>query len=236
MNEDLENSAISVLYVEDDVRLSVLTTTYLRSHGLTINPVSSGEIALDSLNDHIPDVVLLDLMLPGKNGHELCKIIRKKHDIPIIMVTALDEEAERVLGLEEGADDYVVKPFSSRELLARIRAQVRRARGKLQRKSVLLTIGPLTLDETTYRVTLHDEEMSMTSHEFALLRTLMSSPGRVFSREQLIMHTRDHGDEVFERAIDVQISRLRQKLGDDPKKPFWIKTVRGVGYMIVAKA
>ncbi len=236
MSAELENSIISVLYIEDDVRLSALTTTYLRSHGLTINPVSSGESALESLNDHVPDVVLLDLMLPGKNGHELCKIIRKKHDIPIIMVTALDEEAERVLGLEEGADDYVVKPFSSRELLARIRAQVRRARGKLQRKSVQLNIGPLTLDETTYRVTLHDEEIVMTSYEFSLLRTLMSSPGRVFSREQLIMHTRDHGDEIFERAIDVQISRLRQKLGDDPKKPFWIKTVRGVGYMIVAKA
>lgn len=235
MTTPQDSTSICVLYVEDDARLSQLTTTYLRHHGLTVVPVHNGELALEALESHVPDIILLDLMLPGKSGHELCKVIRQKHDLPIIMVTALDEEAERVLGLEEGADDYVTKPFSSRELLARIRAQVRRARGKLQHTSKQLVVGPLSLDEATYRVTLDGEELTLTTHEFALLRALMSRPGRVFSREQLILRTRANGDEIFERAIDVQISRLRQKLGDDPRNPSWIKTIRGIGYMLAAE-
>ena len=226
---------ITVLYVEDDPRLGRLTTTYLEHHGLIVELATNGEVALESLRETLPDLVLLDVLLPGRDGHEVCRLIRERHDVPIIMVTALDEEADRVLGLEGGADDYVTKPFSSRELLARIRAQVRRARGKLATEPRRIEVGELVIDEQTRTVTLAGEELAMTSHEFTLLQALAERPGRVLSREQLINLTRERGDEIFERAVDVQISRLRQKLGDDPKAPEWIQTVRGVGYVLAAR-
>jgi DNA-binding response OmpR family regulator len=149
------------------------------------------------------------------------------------MLTARGEEADLVLGLETGADDYVAKPFSSRELLARIRAQVRRARGGSGPRAELLTVGPLKLDTASREVTLRGKTISVTSYEFSLLRALAERPGRVLSREQIMDLARGTADEAFDRSIDVHVSRLRQKLESDPRHPSLLKTIRGLGYMLV---
>lgn len=224
---------LSVVYVEDDPRLAELTRKYLESHGLTVTLVPRGDLAVSEVLRVRPDVVLLDLMLPGASGVEVCKRLRERLDVPIIMVTARTEEADRVVGLEGGADDYVLKPFSSRELLARIRAQARRASGKAGPAQNRIQVGGLTVDAGTMTAMLHDERITLTTFEFTLLRALAERAGRVLAREQLLelLH---HGssEEAFDRSIDVHISRLRHKLGDDPKSPRLLKTVRGVGYML----
>lgn len=231
MIEHAERAPIVLLYVEDDPRLGRLTSTYLQRHQLVVHLVTSGEQALDEIGALRPDVVVLDVMLPGMSGQEVCRQLRHRHDVPIIMVSALDEEVDRVLGLESGADDYVTKPFSSRELLARIHAQARRARGELAPLASKIELGALVLDEAAHEATLDGAPLPLTSHELTLLMVFARHVGRVLSREQLIALSRERGDEVFDRAIDVQISRLRQKLGDNPRAPSWIKTVRGIGYV-----
>jgi DNA-binding response OmpR family regulator len=180
------------------------------------------------------DAIVLDLMLPGKDGVEVCRELRRRHDVPIVMLTARGEEVDRVIGLEAGADDYVTKPFSARELLARLRAQVRRARGEVCPSAAerVLRAGPLTLAPHSMSVTVDDRPVELTSHEFALLRVLAEHAGRVLSREQLLELARGTADEAFDRAIDVQISRLRAKLGGGVRAARLIKTVRGVGYML----
>lgn len=223
---------IKVLYVEDDERLGRLTLTYLQHHGLQISWAKRAAEALELMSGMVPDVILLDVMLPDMDGRQLCANLRREYDGPILMISALDEEADRVYGLEGGADDYISKPFSSRELLARIRAQVRRSRGQLNSASQRLERGPLFIDLATRVASFDGRELGLTSQEFSLLYALAQRAGRVLSREQLISMTHQHDDEVFERAIDVQISRLRQKLGDDSRQPAIIKTVRGVGYML----
>ncbi len=227
----MQSSSITVLYVEDDDRLRTLTKTYLERHGVTVVEAPDGGSALSLAAEIVVDVVLLDLMLPDTDGHSLCRQLREMIVAPIIMVSALDEEADRVLGLEGGADDYVTKPFSSRELLARIRAQVRRSRATVS-ESEQLVVGSLVIDISSRTVSLEGESIQLTSQEFDLLMVLAQRAGHVLSRDQLITHLHERGDEVFERAIDVQISRLRQKLNDDPRDPRLIKTVRGVGYLL----
>jgi two-component system OmpR family response regulator len=181
------------------------------------------------------DVILLDLMLPGRDGISICQELRSRYDVPIIMVTARGEEADRVLGLELGADDYVTKPFSARELLARIRAQVRRARGQTGPTVVAsVRVGGLALEPARLEATLDGRALSLTAYEFALLRVLAERAGRVLSREQLLDLAKGGAEESFDRSIDVHISRLRQKLGDDPKHPRLLKTIRGAGYMLTA--
>src|SRR5207244_1072147 len=179
-----------------------------------------------------PDVILLDLMLPGVDGLEVCRRLRQRIDTPIVMVTAHGEEGDRVIGLEGGADDYVAKPFSSRELLARIRAQARRARGQAGPAEQAVTVGSLRIEPQAMRATLDGRELTLTSYEFGLLRVLAERAGRVLGREQLIDLVRGNAEESFDRSIDVHISHLRQKLGDDPRNPRLLKTVRGVGYML----
>jgi DNA-binding response OmpR family regulator len=225
-------SSIVLLYVEDDPRLGRLTSTYLRHHGIEVSLITTGEQAIRDIDKIRPDVVLLDVMLPGMDGHQVCQRLRSRYDVPIIMISALDEEVDRVLGLEFGADDYITKPFSSRELLARVRAQARRARGSLvSAPAGRVEVGELVLDEASHTASLGGEPLQLTSHEFTLLHVLAQRAGRVLSREQLISLTRGSDDAVFDRAIDVQISRLRQKLGDNPRNPMWIKTIRGTGYL-----
>lgn len=231
-NPDLVSS-IAVLHVEDDRRIGELTATYLEKHGLTVWLVECGDDAIAALDVFEPDVVLLDLMLGDESGYDVCRRLRERINVPIIMVSALDEENDRILGLEGGADDYVTKPFSPRELLARIRAQVRSAARRRGDTGGQLRIGPLVIDRVRHAVTLHDETLDLTGHEFKLLVALTERRGRVLSREALIRLVHDSDDAVFDRAIDVSISRLRQKLGDTPKAPRWIKTVRGVGYQLV---
>ena len=226
----MNQKQLRVLMVEDDQRLGDLTSIYLRHRGLDVQCLSTAEAALSYLEHNSPDVILLDIQLPGMGGHQACQIMRQLCGAPIIMVSALDDEADLVMGLEGGADDYITKPFSSRELLARIRAQVRRYhRGEDHER---IELGPLVIDGMTREVYLNERLVGLTSQEFDLLTALAKRAGRVLTREQIIglIHLRD--DEVFERAVDVQISRLRQKLEENPKSPTWIKTVRGVGYVL----
>jgi DNA-binding response OmpR family regulator len=225
-----------VLLVEDDLRLARLTREYLEGHGLVVTHVADGRRGLEEAARGRFDAVLLDLMLPGKDGLEVCRELRARSDVPILVLTARGEEADRVLGLELGADDYLPKPYSPRELLARIRAVVRRARGRAGPAREVVRVGALWIDPAARRVTLDGREVPLTGYEFALLEALARRAGRVLSREQLMELARGSAEEAFDRSVDVHVSRLRQKLGDDPKRPRLIKTVRGSGYLLSGEA
>ena len=227
-------AGIHVLLVEDDAKLARLTCDYLEHQGLTVTRVGDGPSAVrEGLRPEI-DVVVLDLMLPGCDGFEVCRELRKSSHVPIIAVTARVEVADRVLGLELGADDYMTKPFAARELLARVQAVVRRARGKAGPPARELTVGKLVLDVSSLNASLEGRPLHLTSYEFALLRALADNAGRVLSREQLLELAKGNADEAFDRSIDVRISRLRHKLGDDSRHPALLKTIRGSGYMLTA--
>jgi two-component system, OmpR family, response regulator len=224
--------AVKVLLVEDDDRLARLTARYLEGHGASVMVCTDGDEGLREANRRQYDAILLDLMLPGKDGLTVCREIRSRQAVPIIVLTARTEEADRVMGLELGADDYVTKPYSSRELVARIRAVVRRSRGGVGPTNERLTVGPLEIDPQTLGVKLDGRELALTTYEFALLRALAEHAGRVLSREQLLDLAKGSAEESFDRSIDVHVSRLRAKLADDPRRPRLIKTVRGMGYML----
>jgi two-component system OmpR family response regulator len=225
---------LRILLIDDDERLSALTGRYLESQGVTVTRASDGSSGIREVNRAPYDAVVLDLMLPGKDGVEICRELRRRHAMPILMVTARGEEIDRVIGLEAGADDYVTKPFSARELLARIRAQIRRARGEVGPTTAerVIRVGRLTIAPQRMSVMVDARPVELTSHEFALLRVLAEHAGRVLSREQLLELARGTAEETFDRAIDVQISRLRAKLGGGPRGTGMIRTVRGVGYLL----
>ncbi len=225
-------SEIAIVYVEDDERLARLTRQYLASHRIQVTLVTRGDQALAEVLRVRPDVVLLDLMLPGVDGLDVCRQIRARLDVPIIMVTARTEEADRVIGLEGGADDYVSKPFQSRELLARIRAQARRGRGESGPRAERIEVGALTIDASTMEVTVHGDPVSLTTIEFSLLHALAQRAGRVLAREQLLQLVHGTADEAFDRSIDVVVSRIRAKIEVDARAPRLLKTIRGVGYML----
>jgi DNA-binding response OmpR family regulator len=227
---------LTALFVEDDARLATLTAEYLGGHGVVVTCTGDGAAGLEEASRRAYDVVLLDLMLPGKHGLEVCRELRARSDVPIVILTARGEEADRVTGLELGADDYLAKPFSPRELLARIRAVVRRARGQVGPSVKPVRVGTLALDPGARRATVQGQEIVLTGYEFSLLYALASRAGRVLSREQLIELAGGSADDAFDRSVDVHVSRLRQKLGDDPKNPRMLKTVRGSGYMLAAEA
>ncbi|MBL9017258.1 MAG: response regulator transcription factor [Myxococcales bacterium] len=223
---------IKVLLVEDDERLAQLTARYLESHGVVVTVAKDGiEGQAEALRRQY-DCLVLDLMLPGRDGIEITRQLRGRTDVPIVMVTARGEEADRVLGLEVGADDYVTKPFSPRELLARIRATVRRVRGQAGPAQQTIQVGELVLDPQRMTVTLEGKPVDVTAYEFAILRALAQRPGRVLSREQLLDLAKGSAELSFDRSIDVHVSRLRAKLGDDSRSPRILKTVRGVGYLL----
>jgi DNA-binding response OmpR family regulator len=223
---------IRIVYVEDDERLARLTMQYLASHRIEVHLVTRGDRAVAEVLRLRPDVVLLDLMLPGADGIEVCRELRARCHVPIIMVTARTEEADRVIGLEGGADDYVTKPFQSRELLARIRAQARRGRGESGPRAERIEIGVLAIDAATMEVTVGGKAISLTTNEFQLLHALAQRAGRVLGREHLLTLLHGSSDEAFDRSIDVVVSRVRQKIEDDPRNPRLLKTIRGVGYML----
>lgn len=229
------DEAISVVLVEDDERLARLTARYLESHGVLVTIACEGHEAIAKVVSTRPDVVLLDVMLPGLGGLEVCRELRAKLDTPIIMVTARGEEADRVMGLEGGADDYIAKPFSSRELLARIRAQARRGRGSAGPSKTALQAGRIAIDPEAMSASLDGKPLALTTYEFMLLRALAQRLGRVLTREQLVDIVRGNAEEAFDRSVDVHVSHLRAKLGDDPRNPRMIKTVRGVGYMLAVE-
>ena len=229
------SDALSVVYIEDDPRIARLTARYLETHGIVVTLAANGVEGVTAVTRERPDVVLLDLMLPEIDGLEVCHQLRARTGVPIIMVTARTEEADRVMGLEGGADDYLVKPFSTRELLARIRAHARRALGKTGPAAKEVLVGGLALAAGAMSATLDGQPLVLTTYEFMLLRALAERAGRVMTREQLVDLVRGSADEAFDRTIDVHISRLRQKLNDDPRNPKILKTVRGIGYMLAAE-
>jgi DNA-binding response OmpR family regulator len=234
MSPFLEDEPISVVYIDDDLRLASSTASYLESHGVRVTLATDARDAIARIVRAPPDAVLLEIILPGADGLEACRELRSVVDTPILVVTARGEESDRVVGLESGADDYIPKPFSCRELLARIRAHVRRARGRVGPVPRSLHVGALVIDAASMRVRLGERELYLTTSEFMLLRALAERAGHVLTREQLVDSVRGSADEVFERSIDVHVSHLRQKLGDQPRCPRLLKTVRGVGYMIAA--
>lgn len=224
----------TALLVEDDARLAQLTGEYLQHHGIVVTHAADGTQALAVARRTRFDIVLLDLMLPERDGLEVCRELRARSDVPIIMLTARGEETDRVLGLELGADDYMVKPYSPRELLARIRTLLRRVQGRAGPPTRVLRVGALTVDPATRRADYAGRQLVLTSFEFSLLRALAERAGRVLDREQLIELAGGDAGETFDRAIDVHISRLRHKLGDDARRPRLIRTVRGAGYLLAA--
>ncbi len=219
-----------VLIVEDDRNTAALLKTYLEKEGFQAIVADDGAEALKLIKTSNPGFVILDIMLPKIDGWEVCRRLRSFSDVPVLMLTAREEEIDTVLGLSLGADDYVVKPFSPRELLERVKAILRRARPVQSQKEGVLSHGGLVLDPEKLKVTLHGKAVPLTSHEYKLLYALMRSPGRVFSRSELLDHFYQHGEVVVDRVIDVHIGKLRQKIEADPSRPCLIQTVRGFGY------
>jgi DNA-binding response OmpR family regulator len=219
-----------VLIVEDDPNTATLVQTYLERDGFQTIKAADGETALRLAKQHQPGFVILDVMLPFLDGWEVCRQLRTFSDVPILMLTAREEEIDRVTGLSLGADDYVVKPFSPRELVARVKAILRRVRPMQSAYSQLLICNDLRVEPEKHRVRLGDCPVNLTGSEYKLLCALMRTPGRVFSRSELLSHFYQDGETVVDRVIDVHIGNLRQKIEKDPTKPQYILTVRGFGY------
>jgi DNA-binding response OmpR family regulator len=225
------------LLVDDDRELGRLLDEYLSPYGVSVDRAEDGVGALGALERADPpyDIVLLDVMLPGVDGFEVCRRIRAKHDVPIVMLTARGDETDRVVGLEIGADDYVPKPFNPRELLARMRAVLRRARPK-EPASDRVEVGDLLVDVPAHRAVLGSAELQLTSFEFRVLVALARRAGETVTREELastVLPRGDRYDPSVDRSLDVHVSHLRHKLGDDGREPRRIRTVRGVGYVLV---
>lgn len=219
-----------ILFVEDEQSIRDVIAAYLEKEGYWVTAVGDGEAALEQFHAHTFDVVILDLMLPKISGEQVCKDIRNGSDVPIIMLTAKGELDDRINGLELGADDYLVKPFSPRELIARIRALLRRANINEEPQRDKLVYGELELDITAHRAMLGDEDLDLTASEFKLLTTLARYPGRVYSRMELVEKVLGYDFEGYERTVDSHVKNLRAKLHDDPRDPRFIFTVHGVGY------
>jgi len=226
----VSTSSSPILIVEDDPNTSTLVATYLNREGFTTIAAFDGEQALVLARSHKPMLVILDIMLPKVDGWEIVRQLRQDSDVAILMLTAREEEIDRVLGLSLGADDYVVKPFSPRELVERVKAILRRTQPRPSPQNKVLTHGKLNLDPAKCKVTLGDKIIKLTTSEYKLLHTLMASPGQVFSRDTLLERFYEHGETVIDRVIDVHVGKLRQKIESDPAKPQCIITVRGFGY------
>jgi DNA-binding response OmpR family regulator len=218
-----------VLLVEDDARLATMVVDYLGEAGFRMTRAATGAAAMQLAAAESFDAIILDLMLPDADGLDLCRALRTKSDIPVLMLTARGDPLDRVVGLEIGADDYLPKPFEPRELLARLRAILRRRNGA--GNSQVLHFGRLEIDKGAREVRLDGQRKSLTGHQFAILLALAERAGRVLSREALMDLTRGESLEDFDRSIDVHISRLRAAIEDDPKRPRRILTLRGAGYL-----
>ena len=220
----------TILVVEDDPRTAALVALYLRREAFEVVQVHDGAQALARFHRHRPRLVVLDLMLPNVDGWGICQELRRGSDVPIVILTAREEELDRVMGFTLGADDYVTKPFSPRELVARVKAILRRVQPAPPRRGRPLAGGGLALDPDRHEVRVDGRPVSLTPSEFCLLHTLMRSPGRVFTRGELIAGLYPRGESVVERVVDVHIGKLRQKIERNPTEPGFVHTVRGVGY------
>ncbi len=237
-----------ILVVDDDPDVRAMLAEYLELHGLAVTAVDSGAAMRDSLASAVPDVVLLDLRLPGEDGLSLLRYLRDNHALGVVMVTGAGEVVDRIVGLEMGADDYISKPFEPRELVARVKSVLRRVQAvapdPTDRQGVgaaterasgeRIAVGACRLDLRAHRLFDADgEELMLTSMEFDLLKTFVEHPNQVLSRDQLLTLTRNREWEPFDRSIDIRIARLRRKIEPDPEHPRIIRTVRGAGYMYV---
>lgn len=232
------NTLPNLLIVEDDQRLAELIKTYLIRSGFDVSTVSDGESAVQRCRDTPPSVIVLDLMLPGIDGISVCRQLRTFYTGRILILTASSNDMDQVVGLEIGADDYVVKPVEPRVLLARVRALMRRSDAieTVDEGSGLLEFGRLTIDDNSKSVMLDKRMVNLTTHEFELLSLLAKSAGVVLTRDDIYTSLRGFGYDGTDRAVDVKISRLRRKLGDDANEPRRIKTVWGKGYLFVSNA
>ena len=225
-----------ILVVEDEENIVNLVRAYLEREGFMVKTAADGRMALQQARAVQPHLIVLDLMLPGLGGLDVCRRLRQESDVYIIMLTAKSEEADRVVGLELGADDYLTKPFSPRELVARVKAVLRRSRegeGAVPRaESGIIEAGPLSIDLARRRVIKHGTPIELTTLEFDLLRVLGGEPGVVFSRAHLVQRVWGYDFLGDERVVDVHIGLLRKKIEDDPSEPALLKTVRGVGYKL----
>ena len=222
-----------ILIVEDESSVAMALSYTLEQEGFEVVVAEDGREALDAFEEKAPSLVILDLMLPGLSGWQLFKAFRRGHDIPIIMLTARTEEADRVAGLEMGADDYVSKPFSMRELVARVRTVLRRSERSSDEEATQLGGGDITLDILSHEVTVRGESVELSPKEFDLLAYLMQSGGRARSREEIIDAVWDEEEYLDQRTVDVHMRWLRQKIEADPGSPRYLITVRGVGYRFV---
>ena len=220
-----------ILVVDDEKKIIRLARDYLENNGFQVRSTGDGTTALAIFRQEQPDLIVLDLMLPGMDGLDVCRTIRRKSDIPIIMLTARVEETDRLIGLELGADDYIVKPFSPRELVARVRAVLRRVQGKVTRDG-MIRIGDLEIDVKGHRVSRSGVSVDLTNLQFKILTMMAEHPGQTFSRAQIITRLHGHAFEGYDRSIDAHIKNLRQRLERDPANPIYILTVYGVGYKL----
>jgi DNA-binding response OmpR family regulator len=220
-----------VLVVDDEAMVAEVVERYLSREGFEVKATSEGKKALGIARDWAPDLIVLDLMLPDVDGLEVCRQVRQESQVPIIMLTARSEETDRVVGLELGADDYVVKPFSPRELVARVKSVLRRIdAGQVRSVGGTIRVGDLTINPATREVTARHGVVNLTGREFDLLFFLASSPGQVFTRDHLMDQVWDYTYATDPSTVTVHVRRLREKVEPDPMKPKYIKTVWGVGY------
>ena len=220
-----------ILIIDDDEKLNRLLTDYLSKMGFTVLTSTLPSAGLEKMEEESPDLVILDVMLPEMDGFEVCRTIRQSSSVPVVMLTARGEVMDRVVGLEIGADDYLPKPFEPRELVARIQAILRRIQTKY--KSGIKTIGALCIDSHKYEVRVDDKLVHLTLNEFECLVLLVKNKGKVLNRDQIIEELRGIEWDAYNRSVDITMSRLRQKLGDDPKNPRFIKTIWGTGYLFI---
>ncbi len=225
-----------ILVVDDEPHIVELVRYNLTQEGFHVSVAYDGQEALEQARARAPDLIILDLMLPYVDGLEVCRQLRRETAVPILVLTAKDSEHDRILGLDLGADDYVTKPFSPRELVARVRAILRRAGRDRGPEDAPLSSGGLVLDPRTHEVRLHGRPVELTAKEFELLRVLMSHPNRVFTRDFLLERIWGYEYVGGTRTVDMHISRLREKIEDDPAAPTFIVTIRGVGYKFKREA
>jgi two-component system alkaline phosphatase synthesis response regulator PhoP len=221
----------NILIVDDEPKIVTLARDYLERAGFTVASAPDGTSALAAFHAAAPDLLVLDLGLPGRDGLDVTRLVRKESNVPIIILTARGEESDKLVGLELGADDYIVKPFSPKELVARIRAVLRRADATAAPADILHA-GDLTLDVPRMRLTVGDRSVELTATEFQLLTALARQPGRIFTRAQLLDAVHGVAFESYERAIDTHIKNLRRKIEPDPRQPRYVLTVYGVGYKL----
>jgi two-component system alkaline phosphatase synthesis response regulator PhoP len=219
----------TILVVDDEPKIVKLARDYLERGGYRVLVASDGETALSMARRERPSLIVLDLMLPGMDGLDVCRALRRESDIPIIMLTALSEETDRLIGLELGADDYITKPFSPRELVARVRALMRRVKNTVYQPGIL-RVGDLEIDIDGHSISLAGASIHLTRYEFSLLTTLAQHPGQTYSRAQLLDRLHGVAYEGYDRSVDAHIKNLRRKIESDPANPVYILTVYGVGY------